>query len=63
MTDNMQNIYLWSVLDPLIGAIIAGLFGHKVGRAGAHWVTIIGAAIYCVLSITVLKHINIVCVG
>lgn len=59
MTDNMENIYLWIVLAPLIGAIIAGLFGHKVGRAGAHWVTIIGVAISCVLSMYVFKHINI----
>ncbi len=59
MADNMENIYLWIVLSPLIGSIIAGLFGSKVGRAGAHWVTIIGVAISCVLSIYVFKYINI----
>ncbi len=59
MTDNMENIYLWIVLSPLIGSIIAGLFGHRVGRSGAHWVTIIGVAISCVLSMFVFKHINI----
>ena len=59
MTDNMENIYLWIVLSPLIGSIIAGLFGSKVGRSGAHWVTIIGVAISCVLSMFVFKHINI----
>jgi len=55
----MENIYLWIVLSPLIGSIIAGLFGSKVGRAGAHWVTIIGVAISCVLSIYVFKYINV----
>ena len=38
------------VLAPLLGAIIAGLFGRQVGRAGAHTVTIIGVAISCVMS-------------
>lgn len=55
----MENIYLWIVLSPLIGSIIAGFFGHKVGRSGAHWATIIGVAISCVLSMFVFKHINI----
>jgi NADH:ubiquinone oxidoreductase subunit 2 (subunit N) len=59
MADNMQNIYIWIVLAPLIGAIIAGFFGKQIGRSGAHWVTIIGVAISCVLSILVFKHINI----
>ena len=55
----MENIYLSIVLAPLIGAIIAGLFGKQVGRAGAHWVTIIGVAISFVLSIMVFNHIII----
>ena len=55
----MENIYLWIVLSPLIGAIIAGFFGKKVGRRGAHWVTNIGVAISCVLSMYVFKYINI----
>ena len=38
------------VLAPLLGAIIAGLFGRQVGRAGAHTVTIIGVAISCLMS-------------
>ncbi len=59
MTDNMENIYLWIVLSPLIGSIIAGLFGSKVGRSGAHWATIIGVAISCALSMYVFKYINI----
>ncbi|MFZ1829686.1 MAG: NADH-quinone oxidoreductase subunit L [Candidatus Competibacteraceae bacterium] len=52
----MQNVYLGIVLAPLFGAIIAGLFGRKIGRAGAHWVTIIGVAISLLLSLVVLRH-------
>lgn len=55
----MENIYLWIVLSPLIGAIIAGFFGKKVGRSGAHWATNIGVAVSCILSMFVFKHINI----
>jgi NADH-quinone oxidoreductase subunit L len=43
MTD--QQLYLVVPLAPLVGAIVAGLFGRQIGRAGAHWVTIIGVAI------------------
>lgn len=51
----MINYYLTIVLAPLAAAIIAGLAGKKIGRAGAHWVTIIGVGISCVLSLLVLK--------
>ncbi len=47
----MQNIYLTVALSPLIGAIVAGLFGKQIGRKGAHTVTILGVALSCVLSI------------
>jgi len=53
----MYSIYLWTVLAPLIGAIVAGLFGRVIGRAGAHWVTIIGVAIATILSFLAYKHI------
>lgn len=52
----MQTVYLGIVLAPLFGAIIAGLFGHKIGRAGAHWVTILGVGIAFLLSLVVLRH-------
>ena len=52
----MQNVYLAIVLAPLLGAIIAGLFGRKIGRAGAHWVTILGVAVSFLLSLVVLRH-------
>jgi NADH-quinone oxidoreductase subunit L len=38
----MQKLYLVVPLAPLVGAIVAGLFGWAVGRRGAHRVTIFG---------------------
>jgi len=55
----MNNIYLTIVLAPLFGAIIAGLFGRKIGRAGSHWVTIIGVAVSFALSMVVFKDVVI----
>jgi NADH-quinone oxidoreductase subunit L len=52
----MYNYYLIIVLAPLLAAIVAGLAGHKIGRAGAHWVTIIGVGVSCALSLLVLKN-------
>ena len=51
----MPSVYLWIVLAPLIGALIAGLFGKRIGRVGAHSVTIAGVAIAAVLSALVFK--------
>ncbi len=53
----MPNIYLTIALAPLLGAIVAGLFGKSIGRSGAHWVTILGVAVSFVLSAFVAKHI------
>src|SRR5947199_97941 len=39
------QLYLLVPLAPLAGAIVAGLGGRRIGRSGAHWVTIIGVAI------------------
>ena len=46
----MQNIYLALVLAPLFGSLVAGLFRNQIGRAGAHWVTILGVAVSFALS-------------
>ncbi len=51
----METIYLAIVLAPLTAAIIAGLFGRIIGRAGAHWVTIIAVALSFALSVLVLQ--------
>jgi len=50
----VENTYLTIVLAPLLAAALAGLFGKKIGRAGAHWVTIIGVAVSFALSALVL---------
>ncbi|GAA5009844.1 NADH-quinone oxidoreductase subunit L [Pseudoluteimonas lycopersici] len=42
------------VLAPLLGAILAGLFGRRIGRVGAHSATILGVAVSCALSCMVL---------
>ena len=57
MFENMENIYLGVVLAPLVGSIIAGLFGKIIGRSGAHWVTIIGVGIAVVLSAVVYHDV------
>jgi NADH-quinone oxidoreductase subunit L len=51
------NLLLAIPLLPLLGAILAGLFGKVIGRAGAHTVTIIAVAVSCVLSIMVWKDL------
>ena len=51
----MENTYLAIALAPLLGSIVAGLFGKQIGRAGAHTVTILGVAIACALSFYVFK--------
>ncbi len=50
----MYGYYLTIVLAPLAAAIVAGLFGKQIGRAGAHTVTILGVGISTVLSFFVL---------
>ena len=52
----MYGYYLTIVLAPLLAAIIAGLAGKQIGRAGAHWVTIAGVGTACVLSLLVLRN-------
>lgn len=51
----MANLYLTIALAPLVGAIIAGFFGARIGRAGAHWVAILGVGISTLLSLYVVK--------
>jgi NADH-quinone oxidoreductase subunit L len=52
----MENIYLIIVLAPLAGAIIAGFFGGRIGRAGAHWVASTGVGVSALLSLYVLRR-------
>jgi len=55
---DIKTVYLLVPLAPLAGAILAGLFGKKIGRSGAHWATILGVGIACVLSIGVFIDVN-----
>jgi NADH-quinone oxidoreductase subunit L len=50
----LESVYLGIVLAPLAAALIAGLGGSRIGRAGAHWVTIAGVTISFLLSLVVL---------
>jgi NADH-quinone oxidoreductase subunit L len=51
------NVLIAIAVLPLIGAILAGLFGRVIGRAGAHTVTIAAVAVSFVLSAYVLKQL------
>ncbi len=53
----MQKLYLVVPLAPLVGAIVAGLFGWLVGRRGAHIVTILGMIVCTVVSAVVFKDV------
>jgi len=50
----MYPYYLTIVLAPLFAAIVAGLLGHKIGRKGAHSITIGAVGLSCLLSFYVL---------
>lgn len=50
-----QSLLLTIVLAPLLGSIIAGLFGQKIGRNWSHRVAIAGVTIAFLLSLWVLK--------
>ncbi len=49
----MEKVYLIIVLAPLLAAIAAGLFGRRIGAAGAHRVTIAGVGLSFLLSLLV----------
>ena len=53
----MLPIYLTIAFAPLVSAVIAGLFGKSIGKAGAHGITITGVGISCGLSFFVLYQI------
>jgi len=50
----VERTLLAIVLAPLLAAVVAGLFGRRIGRAGAHTVTILGVAVSFALSVKVL---------
>jgi NADH-quinone oxidoreductase subunit L len=55
MFENMQNVYLATPLVCLAGALLAGLFGKVIGRAGAHTAAILGVGMAFGLSLLVFN--------
>ena len=54
----MRPLYLIIPLAPLIGAVLAGLFGKFIGRTLSHVVTIAGVAVAFVASMFVFQDVN-----
>jgi len=55
---DMKTLYLIVPLAPLAGALIAGLFGKAIGRAGAHTVTILGVLVSFLASLVVFQDVQ-----
>ncbi|MFO0460459.1 MAG: NADH-quinone oxidoreductase subunit L, partial [Burkholderiales bacterium] len=53
----MKTAYLLVPFAPLVGAILAGLFGRVIGRTLSHVVTILGVLVSLLASITVLRDV------
>ncbi len=51
----MDKVYLAIILFPLLGSVLAGIFGIWIGRKLAHIVTIAGVSISFLLSLWVFK--------
>ncbi len=54
----MKTLYLIVPLAPLAGSLVAGLFGRQVGRAGAHWVTIISVLVSFLASCVIFADVT-----
>lgn len=52
----MELVYLAVPLAPLIGAIIVGLFGRKLGRRASHRIAIAAVGLSCLLSLFILNE-------
>ena len=53
----MKTLYLLAALAPLFGAIVAGLAGRVVGRAGAHSVTILSVLVSLLASCVIFADV------
>ena len=53
----MKTLYLTAAFAPLVGALIAGLFGRAIGRAGAHWVTTLSVLVSFVCSLFIFADV------
>jgi len=54
-----ENLLLTIALAPLLGSILAGFFGNKIGNTWSHRAAIIGVATSFILSVWVLKLVAI----
>jgi NADH-quinone oxidoreductase subunit L len=54
----MTSLYLLVPMAPLVGAILAGLFGKQIGRRGAHTVTVLGVAVAFVASVIIFFDVQ-----
>jgi len=50
-------LYALTAFAPLIAAIVAGFFGHRIGRSNAHRVTIAGVGLSFLLSCYAFVHV------
>ena len=54
----MKSLYLIIVLAPLLGALVAGLAGGRIGRVNAHRLTVAAVGLSALLSLIVLyQHV------
>jgi NADH-quinone oxidoreductase subunit L len=51
------NLLLAIPLLPLIAAVVAGLGGRLIGRAGVHTIACLAVGVSCLLSLLVLKQV------
>jgi NADH-quinone oxidoreductase subunit L len=54
----VKTAYLIAAFAPLVGAVIAGFFGRKIGRSATHWIAILGVFISLLASITTLRDVT-----
>ena len=54
---SVPSLYLLVPLAPLLGALLAGLFGKALGKAGSHTVTILGVAVSFVASLVIAQDV------
>ena len=53
----MQQLYLLVPLAPLVGAVVVGLFGPRLGKSASHWLCILGVAVATVASLAVWRDV------
>jgi NADH-quinone oxidoreductase subunit L len=53
----MKTAYLLAAFSPLVGALVAGLFGRSIGRSASHRVTILGVFVALVASLWTLADV------